>query len=189
MWLADVAWHKVTALTIAQCWRKASILPGLQSVQPPLIPIASLLSNDPTRKDDCVVSAERELNSVVDDLEQRGMLHKNNCLTIKELLNLDEESAHISVTDNEIFQSVMDLLAGSPEEANPELPEEELDPIPTYRKVLQATLTLQKYIDAQNNTIARELDHLLCQFHANVQLECMRSMVPTKITDYFTWRN
>jgi hypothetical protein len=106
MCLAQTAWHEVDASTICHCWLKAGILPDSAfstNTVPPRIMVSSLLcANDP------IQSAERNVESSLDELEQTGVLQHANRLMLNDLLNPEPERQVIEhTTDEEIFHAVM----------------------------------------------------------------------------------
>lgn len=82
MWLAEDAWNKVDATTIQNCWHKASILPtadlSSSPIQPPSVPISSLVHTVETPEDPVVWQAEILLRDALDDLEATGVLQHSN---------------------------------------------------------------------------------------------------------------
>ena len=76
--MADVAWQDVNTTTIRNCWRKAGILPEMDTSQTaranPSIPVASLLHDDVSSQMDPVVHAERQVEIALDDLVAIGVL-------------------------------------------------------------------------------------------------------------------
>src|SRR5260221_9338933 len=90
MRLAQMAWSEVDASTIHHCWLKAGILPDsaflTNGLQPPRITVSSLLCAD-----DPIKSAERNVESSLDELEQTGVLQGANRLELNDLLNPEPE--------------------------------------------------------------------------------------------------
>ena len=78
MRIADAAWRNVDTTTIRNCWRKAGILPDMDSASiQPSIPISSLL-HDPSSETDPVSHAEKQVEAALDDLVTMGALQTKN---------------------------------------------------------------------------------------------------------------
>ena len=60
-----------------------------------------------------------------------------------------------------------------------------IEPHPTWREVLKAVLTINKYIADFNNPIACKLESLLGSFNWQLWVEESRKMNETFITDFF----
>ena len=71
MQLADAAWHEVDAMNIKNCWRKAGILPSMESpaAAQPTVSISSLLNTDSDGQGDCISDAEKHVEGALDELE------------------------------------------------------------------------------------------------------------------------
>ena len=193
MRLADLAWRDVDTTTIRNCWRKAGILPevdsSLSSANQPSIPISSLLHN-PSSQMDPIAHAERQVEAALDDLVATGALQKKNRMDIESLLNPDGESHILTETsDVEIYQAVMDAVEAREnieimggDDVDNDIP---LDPRPTYRDVLKAVSTIRRYIDDLNDPIARKMEALFASFNMKLRLDKSRSMKGTVLTDHF----
>ena len=62
MWIAEAAWREVDTTAIRNCWRKAGILPEMDSAShtvQPLIPVSSLLHDLATSEADPIAQAEK----------------------------------------------------------------------------------------------------------------------------------
>ena len=84
MRLANVAWDEVDATTIRRCWRKAGILPDLNSSssKPSVsVPISSLINTTPKpiNNDENPVAgvAEELVKDALDRLEETGTLQSS----------------------------------------------------------------------------------------------------------------
>ena len=183
MRMADVAWREVDTSTIRNCWRHAGILPEATpgSAEPlaPLIPVASLLN------------AEQDITGSLGLLEKRGVLSCQNCLSIEELLNPEQENEIIDVdiTDEEISAAVhakhkalqnLEVNGGDDDDDDVEVIEK-----PNRREALAASLTLQRYTADIGEPFARQLEVILSSFGRQTRLEETQSLRPSRITDYF----
>jgi hypothetical protein len=172
MRIADAAWHDVDVLTIRNCWRKARILPEMNSTsrKKQAIPLSSLLH--PAFEIDPVAGAEKRVEAALDDLVAMGALQAKNRMDIESLLNPARESHVLTETsDQEIYQTIIDSIAacenmeisGGDDAINEnDMP---VEPRPTQRKVLKAVSTINKYIADFNNPIAHKLEALLGSFN------------------------
>ena len=108
MRMAEVAWRDVDTTAIQNCWHKAQILPKIPTSSPaiqPSIPISSLLHNNPSSLQiDPLAHAEKQVENAFDDLQSRGVLHRDNRLDIESLLSPQTE-AHImaEASDKDIY--------------------------------------------------------------------------------------
>jgi hypothetical protein len=194
MRIADAAWRNVDTTTIRNCWRKARILPEMDSsasrtIQPS-IPVSSLL-HDPTSETDPVAQAEKQVEAALDDLVATGALQGKNRMDIESLLNPADESQVLTGTsDEDIYQAVMDSIAarenieinGGDDVNEDDIP---IEPRPTRRDVLKAASTINKYLDDLDNPVARKLEALLGSFNRQLRLEESQSTKETAITDFF----
>lgn len=177
MRLAQIAWDDVTPKTIANCWRKAGILPSAES---------------PAADGADVESPAAEIEKVeaeLDTLESIGVLHKKNRVELDDLFNPEEEQnpGYEKTTDQELFQSVTDAQAedeGADDE-NPDDDEPELRPRPSRKDALQAVDLLQQYISPMDADYARKMETILASFGRQTRLEREQDMQPTIITDFF----
>ncbi|KAJ7882873.1 hypothetical protein B0H13DRAFT_1629328, partial [Mycena leptocephala] len=64
--------------------------------------------------------------------------------------------------------------------------DEEVEPKPSRKEVLQAASTLCKYIADLDDPFARKMEAMLSMFGHETCREEARAMVDTEITDYFT---
>ena len=169
MRLAQTAWHEVDASTIHHCWLKSGILPDLafptNNLSSPHITVSSLL-----HADDPVQSAERTVESSLDELQQTSVLQQVNRMKIEDLLNLEPERQVVEdATDDEIFHVVMarraagediDVVGGVDDEDN----DAEIPPRPSQRAALEAAATLERYVSIINDSYAWKLETLLLSF-------------------------
>ncbi|KIK81930.1 hypothetical protein PAXRUDRAFT_154894 [Paxillus rubicundulus Ve08.2h10] len=108
-------------------------------------------------------------------------------MDIMELLNLAVETHDVfDVTDEDIFESVMDAKKlwernGGDDNNDINMPAPSL----TRSEVLQALLTLRKYIAALDDPFARKLEVMLGSFGQWTRVVEMQGMEDTKLTDYF----
>ena len=185
MWLADLAWREVDTTTIRHCWGKAGILPAVDppALAQPAIPISSLLRT-PSCDQDPIATVENKLSCALDDLEATGILHRNNRMDIKALLNPPDESWTDKTTDEEIFQAVLDAH-DSQDEGDMDDDEEDTEPCPTYCEAFRAAAVLARYVGHVDNPIARKLEADLASFGRQMRLERSQALTTTHITDYF----
>ena len=61
-----------------------------------------------------------------------------------------------------------------------------VDPPPTRREALQAALVITKYVEAMDEPLARTLEKDLGSFQCLLHSVELKSMVPSRLTDYFT---
>jgi hypothetical protein len=194
MRLAEAAWKDVDTITIAHCWRKAAILPisNLHSTHlAPAIPVSVLLNENCSNFDvdmdmemdgaDLLADVEHSVEVAMDDLQSRGVLQNCNRMDINSLLNPEiERNSICDTTDEEICKAVMTAW-----NVGEDVETEELNPPPTRREVLQASLVIKKYLDGMEDQDAREIDALLHKFRSRLRLEASNALVPTRITDFF----
>ena len=192
MRLADAAWREVDTTTIRNCWRKAGILPDaaldeLAVTSTPSVPVPSLLNPEPLESID---HTEKDITDSLNQLEERGVLQKMNRMALEELLNpVSEEGFVGEISDEEIFQSVMDTRdAEQMMEVNggDDVDDVVVDKKPTRKKALTAAFTLRSYIADINEPFACKLEGILANFGRQTRLEENQSLEPTYITDYFT---
>jgi DDE superfamily endonuclease len=112
MRLAELAWRDVNTTTIQNCWRKAGILPEIDSsstcTNQPSIPISTLLDH-PSSQMDSVTHAEKQVEAALNDLVATGALQETNRMDIDSLLNPVGKSHDLTETsDDEIYQAVID---------------------------------------------------------------------------------
>jgi hypothetical protein len=194
MRLADAAWREVDTTTIRHCWRKAVILPDMDSpvVAPPTVPISSLLNVEESGGQDPIVEAERRVEGALDELVSTGALQACNRMDISELLNpMNEEQIVDEVTDEEICRAVLDAQEAREEAAknggDDGLDDEAtLEPYPTRCEVRKAASVINRYIDHVHDPVARKLEAVLASFGRQMRLEESHNKVDTLLTDYFT---
>ena len=58
---------------------------------------------------------------------------------------------------------------------------------PSRHEVLLAASTISRYLDLEADPLARKLDNLLISFKHKLHIDETNSIVPTLITDYFTF--
>ena len=113
MRIADAA--SVWSATIQNCWRKAGILPEVNSASShtvqPSIPVSALL-NDPVSGIDPVAHAEKQVEAALNDLVATGALQTKNRMDIESLLNPTGKSHVLTdISDQEIYQAVIDSIS------------------------------------------------------------------------------
>ncbi|KAG6864117.1 hypothetical protein C0991_012351 [Blastosporella zonata] len=187
--MAHQAWNEVDSTTIRNCWRKADILPNSLDSCPtplPVISVSSLLNSDPV--DDGIAAAEKEVTDTLSNLEERGILHTRNRLTLEELLNPVSERVILSGSEDDIYQAVMERVEG---EQNQEInggDDGDIDiiPKPTRGDALKAASLLQEYVLDMDESFAREMEAILAKFGRQTRLAEVKSLHLSAITDYFT---
>ena len=175
MRLADLAWKEVNTTTICNCWKKAGILPEMDSSSShtiwPLVPVSSLLQ-DLSSQVNPAAHAESQVEAVLDDLVAIGALQQTNRMDIKALLNPKGESHILTETsDWEIYEAVMVAIKAC-ENININGGDDikdgshgHVDPCPTYRDALKAVSTICRYIEDLNDPIAQKMElwkHFSC---------------------------
>lgn len=193
MRLADEAWREVDTTTIRNCWHKAGILPDSNSPPPtnPSILVLSLLHESSSCMDP-VVQAEKQVESVLDELVATGVLQKGNQMDIESLLNpLGESHVMTETSDKEIYQAVMDAIdacenieinGGNDIDDNLNA---RLEPHPTRRDVLKAASTIGTYVGTINDPLARKMESILGSFNRQLRLDEASTMKATCLMDYF----
>jgi len=79
MQIADAAWCDVDTTTIHNCWRKAGILPEMDSTpSQPSIPITSLLNDPSESQTNPVAHVEGQVEAALNDLVATGVLQTKN---------------------------------------------------------------------------------------------------------------
>ncbi|KAI6038127.1 hypothetical protein EDC04DRAFT_2697261 [Pisolithus marmoratus] len=61
-----------------------------------------------------------------------------------------------------------------------------VDPPPTRREALEAALVIAKYVETMDEPLARTLEKDLGSFRRLLHTAEFKSMVPSRLTDYFT---
>ncbi|KAI6132307.1 hypothetical protein EDD16DRAFT_1468575 [Pisolithus croceorrhizus] len=113
------------------------------------------------------------------------MLQASNRLSLKELLNPVTESHVMDVaSDKEIYHVVMEtqhgnLLTNDDEDGPTDSP-------PTHCKALEAALVIVKYVETMEEPLAHTLEKDLGSFQHLPHTAEFKSMVPSRLTDYFT---
>lgn len=188
MRLADAAWREVDTTTVRNCWRKAGILPELNSTLPqPAVPITSLVNV--LFETNPVAFAEQAVEAALDDLVMTGALQVVNRMDIDSLLNpIGESQALMETSDEEIYQSVIDSIAAREAidiNGGDDLDDTPIEARPTRCDVLKAVSTINRYTDDLNDPIARKCEALLCSFSRQLRLEESRNLKGTVLTDFF----
>ena len=140
--------------------------------------------------------AENELRSALDELEPRGILQSENRMDIEALVNPPEESRMVRamMTDEEICQAVLARRrtqeGGVIDDGDDDVEDEDEDdgpvePRPTYREVMHAIHTINRYLELDDSPFAREFKATLASFAQRVRAERSRALTTTHITDYF----
>lgn len=197
MRMADVAWQDVNTTTIRNCWRKAGILPEMDTSQTaranPSIPVSSLLHDDVSSQMDPVVHAERQVEVALDDLVATGVLQKENRMGIDSLLNPEGESQTLTETsDKEIYQAVMDAVKACEnmevtgcDDVDDDVPPE---PCPTRRDFVKATSIINKYIIKSDDPQSRKLEGMLSAFNRQLRWDETKNLKETSLADFFTYK-
>ena len=190
MRLANIAWDDVDTTTIRNCWRKAGILPAMESPASPLaqpaIPVSSLLLS-PSYDPDPIAAAKNELICALDDSESIGVLQKANRMDLEDLLNPPEESRMEDATDEEICQAVL-ATCNSQEEGPMDGDVEDdamAEPRPTYHEVIEAASVMSRHAAHIDDPVARQLEVILASMGRQMRLERSKGLTATHITDYF----
>jgi len=186
MRLADKAWKEVDAMTIRQCWKKSGILPDIvPTVLQPLVSISSLLATSDLLNP--VADTEMEVTVALDGLQCRGVLQVSNRMSLKDLLNPVAESSMMDETsDKEIYCVVMEAQHGNSMTNDDSIEDGPVNPPPTCHEALEATLVITKYVEDMDDPLARTLEKNLGSFRRLLHTAEFKSMVPSRLTDYFT---
>ena len=189
MQLANHAWHEVDTMTIRHCWRKADILPPMDSsaIAQPTVPISSLLHTF-SHDQDPIIATENELRCALDDLENTGVLQSKNWMDIKALINPPDESRMTKdTTDEEICQAVLAAHEKQTANGGDDTIEDDAspEPHPTYCEVFRAASVINRYVEHIDNLVARKLEATLASFGHQIRLERSQTLTTTQITDYF----
>ncbi|KIK74591.1 hypothetical protein PAXRUDRAFT_19714 [Paxillus rubicundulus Ve08.2h10] len=158
MQLARSVWEEVDTMMTLNCWRKASILPTINSSAPTnlSVPVSMLIHADGLLQVDLdpIVQAEKDVIMALDNLEATGALQHSNRMDIEELLNPTEERQDLfEVTDQDIYNTVMEAkaarektaVAGGSDKLDDS--DEPVKPTRTRKEALQAALILEEYIN------------------------------------------
>lgn len=143
--------------------------------------------------------AENKLRCALDALEARGLLQSENRMSIEELVNPPGESVMEMMTDEEICQTVLarrkaregGVVDGGDddEEEDDDVEDDDddgpVEPCPTYREVMQAIYTLNRYTALDGDPAARKFEAALASFADQMRSERSRALRTTHITDYF----
>lgn len=189
--MAESAWHNVDLTSVQNYWQKAGILPkNPASSSPaitPSIPISSLLSDSQV---DPLAHAEKQVEYVLDDLQTRGVLHRDSRLDIESLLNPQNE-AHITAeaSDEDIYQAVMDAIEAQEnveKNGGDDMDEDgPVKPRPGCGEVHKAISTIMEYVSDLDNPLARKIETLLGSLIGFIRKDEARSLRNTVLTDFF----
>lgn len=130
----------------------------------------------PPPNQDPITTAESKLRSSLDDLEVTGILQCKNRMDIEALLNPPEESWMMdATTDEEICQTVLatcnEQEGGGCDDIEDDIP---VEPNPTYKEVIQALSTINKYAGGMDDPIARNVETVLASFAHRVRSRGLR---------------
>lgn len=180
MRMADAAWAKIDAVTIANCWKKAGILPKSSHPSPPQHSL-STNSAPPT------TAAKDQVKDALNRLQQTGTLQAGNRMSIENLLNPEGESDPMDDTSmKDILYAVVHACeAGELMEINGGDDSDPVDPPPSRREVLQAATTIAKYVAGVGDPYACQLEALLSSLKWELRLDKTKTMKDTQITDFF----
>ena len=107
-------------------------------------------------------------------------------MDIAGLLNLAAEMSNVfKATDEDIYQSVMDVKKareGINDDIDSDLP---VEPGPTQNEALQAVLVLKKYVQDLDDPFAHKLEMMLGSFGQRTRIAGVWSMKDSKLTSYF----
>ena len=105
----------------------------------------------------------------------------NRCLIQR--ARLTEHLGGDAVED--IFNAVMEARREDEAFQMDDMDVEVLEPLPTRREILDAVSVIERYIDDMNDPIARKLDSVLVSFRRELRIKESKSLISTKMTDYF----
>lgn len=195
MRMAADAWYDVKPQTIANCWRKAGILPTATTAVPTESESRSRPSNvaaapSPPNPADCdIEAAETRLEHEMNTLQGLGVLQKTNRMSLDELLNAAEEQGcgMEEYTPESIFEAVQLAHRATETGKEDELIEEEPPkPRPTRKQALDAASVLRDYIQEVNEPFARKLEQVLASFGCQTRLEATQNMMDGCLDNFFT---
>ena len=89
-------------------------------------------------------------------------------------------------SNEEIHHAVMEAQHGNLMTNDDTAEDDLVDPPPTRREALQATLVITKYVEAMDEPLAQTLEKNLGSFQHLLHSVELKSMVPSHLTDYFT---
>ena len=193
MRMAESTWRDMDTTTIQNCWHKSGILPEIPASSPviqPSIPISSLLHAISESHMDPLAQAEKQVENALDDLQTRGVLHRDHRLDIESLLNPQNE-AHITAeaSDKDIYQAVMDAIEAWENVEKKGGDDVDKDgPVKaclSRSKVLKAISTTMEYVLALDNPLACKIETLLGSLIRLIRKDKARSMRNTILTDFF----
>ncbi|VDB96612.1 unnamed protein product [Peniophora sp. CBMAI 1063] len=169
MRLADLAWKAVTEDIIRRCWEKTGILPDMSTPPPTSNPLSKL---------------EQSVSDSLDALDECGVLQKNNCVDLEELVNSAAEQIVVEETsEEEICSAVPERHAeGNVIVIDNDEPE---TPLPSRTDTLAAVATLQQYISGVDGDFAHSMEKVLADFDRQTRLEGLKGLKDTSITQYF----
>jgi hypothetical protein len=143
MRLAEQAWDKVMRETVANCWRKSSILTTADTVASAngkdmdldspesCVPRVSMNNTAGVPADSALQLVEAALAEVQGEFQEAGVLQKKNMIDIKDFIAMPEEKIVQKMRANE-----------QDREENGGDGEEEVDTKPSRKEALQAAATL-----------------------------------------------
>ncbi|KZP22133.1 DDE-domain-containing protein [Athelia psychrophila] len=104
MRLAEVAWERITAKTIRNCFTKAGIITAPITVATSTSVVLTHVEADDGRN-----AAEGELEEL-NRLQSRGLLHKDNHMTLDELIHPETKAitGFVDISDADIFSAVIE---------------------------------------------------------------------------------
>ncbi|KAF5350390.1 hypothetical protein D9758_012458 [Tetrapyrgos nigripes] len=194
--MADEAWKAVDCTTIANCFRKAGILPDSSNTtavpESVSLPISSLL-NTSSEEDNLISHVEAELEDTLNALQATGALQRCNRMTIESLLNPGKE-LNCMDEDTDLDKGIYDAVQksmeaqesaainGGDDDVDDDAP---LQPRPSRREALQAVSVIQQFVRDMEDPYARKMEAILASFGRQTHLEETRNMVDTNITDFF----
>jgi len=146
----------------------------------------------PDQDQDGIAVAENKLRCALDALEARGLLQSENRMSIEELVNPPGESMTEMMTDEEICQTVLarrkarggGVVDGGDDDVEDD-DDGPVEPCPTYREVMQAIHTLNRYTALDGDPAARKFEAALSSFADRMRSERSRALRTAHITDYF----
>jgi hypothetical protein len=192
MRLADEAWSNVSQKTIANCWRKAGILPPSLFRVPAYVNDGRPFSHtaSPVLDTDPSMEAEKELTEALDDLVLRGALQKSNRMDLGDFVEPDDEDGIDGDGDavQDIFEAVMEaheamemieINGGDDHDTG------NVRALPSLLEVLESVDVLKTHLSDVNEPFARQLEVLLGKASRHVRAEQSRNLRETSIMDYF----
>ena len=155
--------------------QKTSILPAT---------VASLSSDEILSN--LLYNLEQFVSDSLDAPEACGVLQKDNCVDIEDLVNTAAEMIEgEELSEKEICIAVLQQHV----EENATVVDDSNDEekvLPAHKEALNVIATLQRYISGLDGNFTCQMKQVLADFGCQTCLEELRNFEDTALTDYFT---